>query len=124
MTQKIGFSGQVKSRINGPRTATARSQRYAPGLELEEGKFIRVKVLDYLGDGKLVVDLEGERVIANTLLSLEKNQEIDVLVRETGNRIVGISRQSSTDEGSHYHWARKTGRVPGQGYRQTPRENP
>ncbi len=50
-----------------------------------EGETLKIKILDYLGDGKLVVDLKGQRIVANSNLMIEIGQEIDVTVKSTNN---------------------------------------
>ena len=53
-----------------------------------EGESTRIKVLDHLGGGKLIVDIKGHRVVANTDLMLEKNEEFDVTVRNIGDKVI------------------------------------
>ncbi|MGB9595722.1 MAG: flagellar hook-length control protein FliK [Candidatus Poribacteria bacterium] len=54
-------------------------------IKATEGEILRIKIIDYLGDGKLVVDLKGQRIVANSNLMIEADQEIDVVVRSTDN---------------------------------------
>lgn len=54
-------------------------------IEATKGEILRIKIMDYLGDGKLVVDLKGQRIVANSNLMIESGQEIDVMVRSTDN---------------------------------------
>lgn len=54
-------------------------------IKATEGEVLRIKILDYLGDGKLVVDLKGQRIVANSNLMIPSGQEIDVIVRSTDN---------------------------------------
>jgi hypothetical protein len=70
-----------------------------PPVQVTDGEYTRIKVLDNLGGGKLVVDLKGQRVVANTHLSLERNQEVDVTVKKIGDKVIlqlGSSMQSNT----------------------------
>lgn len=62
--------------------------RHGNAIQAKDGESTRIKILDYLGGGKLVVDLKGQRVVANTALILEKNQEIDVIVKNVGSKII------------------------------------
>ena len=62
--------------------------RQTGAVQAKDGEAARIRVLDYLGGGKLVVDLKGQRLVANTALVLEKNQEIEVLVKNIGDKIV------------------------------------
>lgn len=57
-------------------------------IQARDGELTRIRILDYLGGGKLVVDLKGERVVASTSLLLEKNQQIDVIVKNIGDKII------------------------------------
>ncbi len=58
-------------------------------LDIDEGEVIRVKLLEYLGGGKMVIDLKGQRVVANSNLMLEKGQEINVLIKNiTDGKII------------------------------------
>jgi len=50
-------------------------------FKINEGDIIKVKLLEYLGGGKMVVDLKGQRVVANTDLMMEEGQEISVLIK-------------------------------------------
>jgi hypothetical protein len=51
-------------------------------FKINEGDIIKVKLLEYLGGGKIVVDLKGQRVVANTNLMMEEGQEISVLIKK------------------------------------------
>lgn len=62
--------------------------RSGGAIQAKDGESARIRILDYLGGGKLVVDLKGQRVVANTTLILEKNQEIDVIVKNVGSKII------------------------------------
>jgi hypothetical protein len=70
-----------------------------PPVQVTDGEYTRIKVLDHLGGGKLIVDLKGQRVVANTHLLLERNREVDVTVKKIGDKIIlqlGSSMQSNT----------------------------
>jgi hypothetical protein len=63
--------------------------RINKGIKAKEGEILLIKVIDYLGDGKLVVDLKGQRIVANSNLMIEADQEIEVIVRSMdNNRII------------------------------------
>lgn len=48
------------------------------------GEIIKVKVLDYLGGGKLIIDVNGQRMVATSDIVIEKDQEIFVKVINAG----------------------------------------
>jgi len=52
-----------------------------------DGELARIKVLEHLGGGKLIIALKGHRIVANTDLMLENGQEMDVIVKNIGNKI-------------------------------------
>jgi hypothetical protein len=59
------------------------------GVKTKEGDILRIKIIDYLGDGKLVVNLKGQRIVADSNLMIETDQEIDVIVKTMeNNRII------------------------------------
>jgi hypothetical protein len=60
-------------------------QKVKNNTKASEGEVIRVKVLEYLGAGKLVIELKGQRVVADSEFLLEANQELDVIVKSTDN---------------------------------------
>lgn len=60
-------------------------QKAKNNTKASEGEVIRVKVLEYLGAGKLVIELKGQRVVADSEFLLEVNQELDVIVKSTDN---------------------------------------
>ena len=63
--------------------------RINKSVKAKEGEILSIKVIDYLGDGKLVVDLKGQRIVANSNLMIEADREIDVIVKSMdNNRIV------------------------------------
>ena len=105
-TGKIGRARSAKSIAASPKTGARRASRQTGVVKTADGESTRIRVLDYLGGGKLVVDLKGQRMVARTNLFLEKNQEIDVIVRNVGDTIVlqlasdaqqNISVESSPD---------------------------
>jgi len=53
----------------------------------QDGELSHIKVLENLGGGKLIIDLKGHRIVANTRLMLENGQELDVIVKNAGNQI-------------------------------------
>jgi len=87
-TGKIGRSRGVKPAASSQRVGSSRVLGHGNTIEAKDGEPARIRILDYLGGGKLVVDLKGQRVVANTALILEKNQEIDVIVKNVGSTIV------------------------------------
>ncbi len=48
------------------------------------GEITKVKVLDYLGGGKLIIDVNGQRIVATSDIAIEKGQEIYVKVINIG----------------------------------------
>lgn len=62
--------------------------RIGKKINATEGEVLRIKIIDYLGDGKLVVDLKGQRIVADSSLIIEAGQEIDVIVKSTDNNRV------------------------------------
>jgi hypothetical protein len=60
-------------------------QKVKNNTKASEGEVIRVKVLEYLGAGKLVIELKGQRIVADSEFLLEVNQELDVIVKSTDN---------------------------------------
>lgn len=86
--QKIGRSRGAKSVTPTSRVGPKNVSRQTGVVQAENGESARIRVLDYLGGGKLVVDLKGERVVANTSLFLEKGQELEVVVKNIGDTIV------------------------------------
>lgn len=72
---------QITSILNGPKDI----QKINNSTKATEGEVTRVKVLEYLGDGKLVIELKGQRVVADSRLMLEANQELDVIVKNADN---------------------------------------
>ncbi len=54
-------------------------------IKASEGEILKIRILDYLGDGKLVIDLKGQRIVANSNLMISPGQDIDVIVRSTDN---------------------------------------
>ena len=87
-TQKISGSHGVRSITPGSKVGARHISRQTGVVQARDGEVARIRVLDYLGGGKLVIDLKGQRVVANTALLLEKNQEIEVLVKNIGDKIV------------------------------------
>jgi len=85
---KISRSSKVRAIASSPRVSSSRASRRAGVVQAADGESTRIRVLDYLGGGKLVIALKGERVVANTALYLEKNQEIDVTVKNIGDKII------------------------------------
>jgi len=64
-------------------------QKVNKNTKTSEGEIIRVKVLEYLGAGKLVIELKGQRFIADSELLLEPDQALDVTVKNIDdNKIV------------------------------------
>ena len=86
--QKVDSGRNVRFGASSPKTRISHTQQNANGIQAEEGESARVKVLDHLGGGKLIIDLKGQRVVANTNLWLEKDQEIDVIVKNVGTKII------------------------------------
>jgi len=86
--QKTSPGGNVRFSNSSPKTQVGHTQQSASGLQTENGESVRVKVLDHLGGGKLVVDVKGQRVVANTNLWLEKGQEINVIIKDMGAKII------------------------------------
>lgn len=76
-------TGGFESRISSGQVA-----RYGNTTQPRDGELLTIRILDHLGGGKVVVDLKGERVVANTPLCLEKDQEVDVIVKRAGDKII------------------------------------
>lgn len=75
--------------INNFNSIANKNGGHSDNLDFSEGEIVRVKLLEYLGGGKMVIDLKGQRIVANSNLMLEKGQELDVLIRNfNGNKIV------------------------------------
>lgn len=70
----INYKGKITS---GGNTETLRQ---GEEYKLSLGETVKVKVLDYLGGGKLIVDLNGQRIVATSDILIEKGQEIYVRV--------------------------------------------
>lgn len=86
--QRASSSRNVRFDASSQKIRVGRAQQNATGVQAEEGESVRIKVLDHLGGGKLIVDIKGQRVVANTNLWLEKGQEIDVIVKNIGEKII------------------------------------
>jgi len=86
--QKVGSGRNVRVGASSPKPRISHTQQNTNGIQAEEGESARVKVLEHLGGGKLIVELKGQRVVANTNLWLEKDQEIDVIVKNVGTKII------------------------------------
>lgn len=86
--QRTERSRATKTSLPNLPTTNGRIRQHAVGMPFDDEKPIRVRILEHLGGGKLIVDLKGERLVANTPLPLEKNQEIDVIVKNIGNKII------------------------------------
>ncbi len=87
-TGKTSRSSGVRPATSVRRASSVSSLGHGSAIQAKDGEPARIRILDYLGGGKLVVDLKGQRVVANTALILEKNQEIDVIVKNVGSKVV------------------------------------
>jgi hypothetical protein len=86
-TKRIDSIEGTRSVSRSPGTGTSRALQ--PTNQYTDGESVRVRILEHLGGGKLIIDLKGQRAVASTDLMLEKGQEIDVIVRNIGrNRII------------------------------------
>jgi hypothetical protein len=85
--RRVDSIQRTRSVSRSPRTETSRAPRSTN--QYADGESLRVRILEHLGGGKLIIDLRGQRAVASTDLMLEKGQEIDVIARNIGeNRII------------------------------------
>ncbi len=87
-TGRVSRSRGARPITSSPRIGSGHVTRRQNAIQAQDGESVRIRILDYLGGGKLVVDLKGERVVANTALLLEKNQQIDVIVKNLGDKVI------------------------------------
>ena len=62
--------------------------RAGVGLDLRTGEAMVIRILDYLGRGRYVIDLKGQRVVARALPNLQENQKLNVVVRNDDGKII------------------------------------
>lgn len=69
-------------------------------IKAKVGEIVQIKIIDYLGDGKLVVDIRGQRIVAYSNLMIEADREIDVIVKSMDNNriILQVLSEDKTGE--------------------------
>ncbi len=87
-TGRISRGRGVGSITSSPKVGSGRVALRGNAIQAKDGEATRIRILDYLGGGKLVVDLKGERVVASTTLLLEKDQLLDVIVKNAGDKVI------------------------------------
>lgn len=74
----INYKGKI---LSGERSETLKQDKEHKATFRE---ITKVEVLDYLGGGKLIIDVKGQRIVATSDILIEKGQEIYVRVINIG----------------------------------------